>query len=120
MLLKWLEKHIDAKLRELVGFGLGISSNKQIFTLQNIFRQPLEHCGPLIITYVDFKMVLDNIYDHPLWKMLKTNSVSKGYIGIFHELYANSLHYVKTGSGTTLYFKVETGVQQGHILSWII
>ena len=34
---------------------LGRSSNEQIFTLQNIIEQPLEHCGPLIITYVDFK-----------------------------------------------------------------
>ena len=59
MLLRLLEKHIDAKLRELVGFGLAGSSKEQIFTLQNI-GQPLEHRGPLIITYVDFKKVLEH------------------------------------------------------------
>ena len=60
MLLKWLEKHIDAKVRELDGFGLAGSSNEQISALQNIIGQLLEHCGPLIITYVDFKKVLEH------------------------------------------------------------
>ena len=42
---------------------------------------------------------------------------SQGYIDIFLELHANSWPYVKTGSGTTLYFKVKAGVQQCHIPS---
>ena len=73
--MKWLEKHIDPKLRELVGFALGGSSNEQIFTLKNIIEQPLEHGGSLIITYVDFKKVLDSIYGHTLWNILKMHSV---------------------------------------------
>ena len=40
-----------------------------------------------------------------------------GYIDIFLELYANFQRYLKIGSGTTLYFKVKTGVQQCHIPS---
>ena len=52
VLLKWLETHIDAELRQLAGLGLTGSSNEQIFTLQNIIEQLLEHCGPLITTYV--------------------------------------------------------------------
>ena len=53
VLLKWLEKHIDAKLRQLAGLGLAGSSNEQIFTLQNIIEQLLEHCGQLVTTNVE-------------------------------------------------------------------
>ena len=117
VLRKWLEKHTDEKLRQLAGLGLAGSSNEQIFTLQNIIEQPLEHCRPLIITYVDSKKVLHSIYGHILWKILKMHSASQGYIDIFQELYAKSQRYIKIDSCTTLYFKVETGVQQGHISS---
>ena len=117
VLLKWLEKHINAKLRQLAGLGLARSFSEQIFTLQNIVEQLLEHCWPLIVTYVDFKKVLHSIYGHILWKILKTHSASQGYIDIFQELYAKSQCYIKIDSRTALYFKVETGVQQGHISS---
>ena len=117
VLLKWLEKHINAKLRQLAGLGLARSFSEQIFTLQNIIDELLEHCWPLIVTYVDFKKVLHSIYGHILWKILKTHSASQGYIDIFQELYAKSQCYIKIDSRTTLYFKVETGVQQGHISS---
>ena len=45
------------------------------------------------------------------------HSASQGYIDIFQELYAKSQRYIKIGSRATLYFKVETGVKQGHISS---
>ena len=45
------------------------------------------------------------------------HSASQGYIDIFQELHAKSQHYIKIGSRATLYFKVETGVKQGHISS---
>ena len=90
--------------------------NKSLTEL-NIVNEPLEHCGPLIITYVYFKKVLDSIYDHILWKTLKMYSISQGCIDIFQELYLNSYRCVKTGSGNILYFKAETGVKQGDIES---
>ena len=83
----------------------------------NIINEPLEHCRPLIITYVDFKKVLDSIYDHILRKTLKMYSISQGCIDIFQKLYPNSCCCVKTGSGNILYINTETGVQQGDIAS---
>ena len=48
---------------------------------------------------------------------MKTYGIPRKYINIFHELYTNSRCCVKTGSGTTDYFKVETSVQKGDIPS---
>ena len=59
-----------------------LSMNKSLTPL-NIFNEPLEHCRSLIITYVDFKKVLDSIYDHILRKTLKMYSISQGCIDIF-------------------------------------
>ena len=52
-----------------------------------------------------------------LWKILRIYGIPERYIDIFQELYTNSWYCVKTGPGTTDYFKVETGVQLGHIPS---
>ena len=93
-----------------------LSMNKSLTQL-NIINEPLEQCRPLIITYVDFKKVLDSIYDHILRKTLKMYSISQECIDIFQELYPNSCCCVKTGSGNILYFKAETRVQQGDIAS---
>ena len=63
VLLKQLQKNIDAKLREeQAGFRHGQSCNKQIFTLRNITEQSLESHKPLIIYYVDFNKAFDSIY----------------------------------------------------------
>ena len=48
---------------------------------------------------------------------MKIYAIPQKYIDIFQELYTNSRCCVKTGSGTTDYFKVETGFQQGDIPS---
>ena len=93
-----------------------LSMNKSLTPL-NIINEPLEHCRPLIITYVDFKKVLDSIYDHILRKTLKMYSISQGCIDIFQKLYPNSCCCVKTGSGNILYINAETAVQQGDITS---
>ena len=118
VLLKQLQKNIDAKLREeQAGFRHSQSCNEQIFTLRNIIEQSLEYCKPLIINYVDFKKAFDSSYCPTLRKISKINGIPQKYIDIFQELYTNSLCCVKTGSGTTDYFKVETGVQQGDVPS---
>ena len=116
VLLKWLEKHTDAKLRQLAGLGLAGSSNEQIFTLQNIIEQLLEHCGPLVTTTVEERFFIASmtIYYGRYWKCTVSH---RGNIDIFQELYAKSQRCIKIGSCATLYFKVETGVKQGHISS---
>ena len=91
-----------------------------IFQWTNLY--PTKHYWATIRTLwtTDYHLctreVLHSIYDHILWKILKMHSASQGYIDIFQELYAKSQRYIKIGSRAILYFKVETGVQQGHIL----
>ena len=60
---------------------------------------------------------IDSIYRPTLWKILKIYGIPQKYIDAFQELHTNSLCCVKAGSGTTGYFKEETGVQQGDIPS---
>ena len=118
VLLKRLQKNIDAKLREeQARFRHGRSCNWQIFTLRDIIEQSLEYRKPLIINYVDFIKAFDSIYRSTLWKIRKIYGIPQKYIIIFQELYTISWYCVKTGSGTTNYFKFETGVQQGDIPS---
>ena len=81
VLLKLLQKNIDAKLREKqAGFRHGRSCNEHIFPLRNIIEQSLEYCKPLIINYVDFKKAFDSIYRPTLWKILKIYGIPPRYI----------------------------------------
>ena len=59
VLMKQLQKNIDAKLREeQAGFRHRQSCNEQIFTLHNIIEKSLEYRKPLIINHVEFKNLL--------------------------------------------------------------
>ena len=118
LLLKRIQSHVDSKLREeQAGFRSGRSYNEQIFSLRNIIEQSLELQSPIVINYVDFKKAFDSIHRPSLWKILRIYGISQKYINLFAEMYENSRCCVKTTTGTSEYFAVDTGVQQGGIPS---
>ena len=74
VLLKRLQKNVDAKLREEQdAFRHGRSYNEQMFTLRNITEKSLEYRKPLIINYIGFKKAFDSIYPVVIY-MFKVNN----------------------------------------------
>ena len=118
ILLKRLRAAVDARLREeQAGFRAGRSCTEQIFTLRNILEQCVEYQKSLAVNFVDFKKAFDSVHRHSLWQVAELYGIPGTFINIFKSIYQNSSCCVKTDTGTTEFFNIETGVRQGCILS---
>ena len=53
-----------------------------------------------------------------LWKILKEMGIPEDLTCLLRNLYAGPKATVRTGHGTTDWFKIGKGIRQGHILSW--
>ena len=72
VLLNRLQNAVDQTLREeQAGFRKGRSCAEQIFALQNIIEQSLEHQKDLVINFFDFKKAFDSVHRPSLWNILK-------------------------------------------------
>lgn len=118
VLLHRLKTELDGKLREeQAGFRSGRSCTEQIFTLRNIMEQCIEFQRPLEIIFIDFMKAFDSVHRDAMWHIAKEYGIPQDYIAIFKSLYRNSSCCVKTEQGNTDFFKINTGVRQGCLLS---
>ena len=118
ILLERLKIGLDSLIRnEQAGFRPGRSCCDQIFTLRNIIEQCIEYQNSICLNFVDFKKAFDSIHRDTLWKILKAYGVPDMFINTFRRLYEGCAYCVKTEEGNTEFFRVDTGVRQGCILS---
>ncbi len=118
VLLRRLKAAINKRLREEhAGFRKGSSCSEHIFTLRNIIEYYLEYKHPLSINFIDFRKAFDSVHRESLWNILQLWGVPKKFIAVFQSLYNNSSCCVRTDTGHTDIFAIETGVRQGCILS---
>eukprot|EP00795_Rhopilema_esculentum_P016084 gene16084-7436_t len=132
VMLNRLKRAVDKLLREEQPvFCDGRSCIDQILTLRNIIKQSIEHQRQLLLNFVDFitsfhhkvtnsvdfKKAFDSVHRESLWKIAASYGIPPRFINIFKNLYDGSTCCVKTESGTTDFFSIETGVCQGCFLS---
>src|SRR6185503_3772820 len=84
---------------------------------RNIIEQCMEYKRPLTIHFIDFKNAFDSVHRDSLWYILRLNGIPQQFITIFKNLYLNCCCCIKTDTGNTAFFAINTGVRQGHILS---
>jgi hypothetical protein len=118
VLLRRIQAKVDQLLRdEQAGFRSGRSCSEQIFALRIILEQSLEFQKPLAINFVDFKKAFDSVHRESLWQIARLYGIPQRFINVFQSLYDDSRCCVKTESGATDFFRIDTGVRQGCILS---
>ena len=59
----------------------------------------------------------DCVDHHKLWKILKETGISDHLTCLLRNLYAGQEATIRTGHGTTDWFQIKKGIQQGYILS---
>ena len=64
--------------------------------------------------------MFDYADDHKLWKILKETGIPVQITCLLRNLYAGEEATVRTGHGTTEWFKIGKGIQQGCILSYCL
>ena len=118
ILIERLKSGVDKRLRvEQAGFRQGRNTTEQIFILRNIIEQSYEWQTPLVINFIDFEKAFDSLHPPSLWDIMKAYGIPIKILRIVQLLYQDSECAVLDGGQTSEWFKVETGVKQGCVMS---
>ena len=69
------------------------------------------------ICFIDYVKAFDYVYHKIMWKILKEMGIPDHLICLLRNLYPGQEATVRTTYGTTDWFKIGKGVQQGYIFS---
>ena len=67
--------------------------------------------------FIDYTKAFDCVDHNKLWKILKEMGIPDHLTCLLRNLYAGQEATVKTGHGTTDWFRIGKGVRQGYLLS---
>lgn len=118
VLLRRLRRAVDQRLREeQAGFRAGRSCSEQIFILRTIIEQTVEFQQKISVNFIDFTKAFDSIHRDTLWKIARAYGIPARYVALFRNIYHESSCCVRTGQGVSDFFRINTGVRQGCVLS---
>ena len=106
--------------KEQAGFRKGRSSTDHIFVLWQILEQSHEWNSSIYAVFVDFEKAFDSIHRKSLWKILRHCGITQKLVHIIQSRYENLECRVIHNSQLTEPVAVNTGVEQGCILSLVL
>ena len=71
----------------------------------------------LYFCFIDYAKAFDSVDHNKVWKILKEMGIPDHLIYLLRNLYSGQEATVRTGHGTTEWFKIGKGVRQGCVLS---
>ena len=107
--MNWEFPHVQA------GFRNGRGTRDQIANMHWIIEKARRSQKNICV--IDYAKAFDCVDHNKLWKILKEKGIPDHLICLLRNLYAGQGAIVKTGHGTTDWFKIWQGVCQGCILS---
>ena len=112
-----LQQYVNRKLRDVqAGFRKGRGTRDQIANIRWIIEKAREFQKNIYFCFIDYAKAFDYVDHNKLWKILKEMRIPDHLICL-RNLYAGQEATVRTGHGTTDWFKIRRGVCQGCILS---
>ncbi|KAF7254387.1 RNA-directed DNA polymerase from mobile element jockey [Varanus komodoensis] len=110
-------QYVDRELPEVqAGFRRGRGTRDQIANIRWIMEKAREFQKNIYFCFIDYAKAFDCMDHNKLWQVLKEMGVPDHLICLLRNLYAGQEATVRTGHGTTDWFKIEKGVRQGCIL----
>ena len=97
--------------RELPDVQAGFRKSKRVLEKAREFQKNIYFC------FIDYAKAFDCADHNKLWKILKEIQIPDHLTCLLRNLYAGQEATVRTGHGTTDWFQIGKGVQQGCILS---
>ena len=112
-----LQQYVNHELPDVqAGFRKGRGTRDQIANICWIIEKAREFQKNIYFCFIDYAKYL--CVDHnKLWKILKEMGIPDHLTCLLRNLYAGQEATVRTGHGTTDWFQIGKGVQQGCILS---
>ena len=99
------------------GFRKGRGTRDQIANIHWIIEKVREFQENIYVCFIEYAKAFDCAGHNKLWKILKEMGIPDNLICLLRNLYAGQEATVRTGLGTTDWFKIGKGVRQGCILS---
>ena len=100
-----------------VGFRKGRGTRDQIVNICWITEKARKFQKNVYLCFIDYPKVFDCVDYNKLWRALKEMGIPDHLSCLFRNLYVGQEATVRTGHGTTDWFKIVKGVWQGCILS---
>ena len=113
-----LQQYVNCGLPDVqAGFRKGRGTRDQIANICWIIKKVREFQKNIYFCFIDYDKVFDYVDHNKLSKILKEMGIPDYLTYILRNLYAGQEATVRTGHGTTDWFKIGKGVCQGCILS---
>ena len=113
-----LQQYVNRELPDVqVGFRKGRGTRDQIANIRWIMEKAREFQKNMYFCFIDYAKTFDCVDHNKLWKILKEMGIPDHLTCLLRNLYAGQEATVRTGHGTTDWFKIGKGVRQACILS---
>ena len=99
------------------GFRKGRGTRDQISIIHWIIEKAKEFQENIYFCLIDYAKAFDCVDHNELWKIMKEMGIPDHLTCLLRNLYAGQEATVRTGHGTTDWFQIGKGVDQGCILS---
>ena len=98
-------------------FRKGRGTRDQIANICWTIEKAKEFQKNIYLCLIDYPKAFDCVDHNKLWKILKEMGIPDHLTCLLRNLYSGQEATVRTGHGTTDWFKIRKGVHQGYILS---
>ena len=98
-------------------FRKGRGTRDQIANIRWIMEKAREFQKHIYFRFIDYAKAFDSVDYSKLWKILKEMGIPDHLTCLLRNLYAGQEATVRTGHGTTDWFRIGKGVHQDCILS---
>ena len=102
------------------GFTKGRGTRDQIANIHWIMEKAREFQKNIYFCFIDYAKAFDCADHNKLWKILKEMGIPDHLTCLLRNLYVGQEATVRTGHGTTDWFKTGQGVSQGCVLSFCL
>ena len=109
---RWTENLTDVQ----AGFQKGRGTRGQIANIRWIMEKAREFQKNIYFCFIDYMKAFGCVDHNKLWK-IQEMGVPDHLTYILRNLYAGQETVVRSGHGTTDWFRIGKGIQQGYILS---
>ena len=109
-----LQHYLNQELPDVqAGFRKGRETRDQIVNIYWIIEKAREFQKNIYLCFINYTKAFDSVDHNKLWNALKEMGISDHLTCLLRSLYSDQETTVRTLYGTTDWFKIEKGVQQG-------
>lgn len=99
------------------GFKKGLGCSHAIYTVRNAVEQYLKGGSTVNLCALDLSKAYDKTNHHALFIKLMNRNLPVELLRMFEHWFGNCWTFVKWGSSSSRFFRIEFGVRQGSVLS---